>query len=288
MAARGGGAAATEERFDFGANWSRYLDRVDERSIAAAEASLEEMLGAGSLEGRTFLDIGCGSGLFSLAAARLGADHVHSFDYDPGCVECAEEMRRRHLPAAERWTIARGDVTDADAMRSLGRFEVVYAWGVLHHTGAMWDALANACGTVADGGLLLLGIYDDQGWRSRAWRVVKRRYVRSPPPLRPLLVAAAVPPLVLTSLRWHLRAGDIGGFLRRWSGTGRRGMSGWHDLVDWVGGYPFEVAKPDEVLQRCGGLGLVPRAVRTTTGRGNNQFVFARPAPRAAYAGSFR
>jgi 2-polyprenyl-6-hydroxyphenyl methylase/3-demethylubiquinone-9 3-methyltransferase len=265
-------------RFEFGANWRRFLEGLDEAGIARAEDSLREMLATDTLDGRSFLDVGSGSGLFSLAAMRLGASRVHSFDYDPESVACTEELRRRFFGGSAGWTVELGDVTDAEYVRSLGRFDLVYAWGVLHHTGAMWRGMDNACRAVAEGGLLLVAIYNDQGWRSRAWRAVKRAYVRAPGPLRAVILALAGTPLVLRSLLLHAKRRDLAGFRRRWSRAGKRGMSGSHDLVDWVGGYPFEVAKPGEVVEFCRSLGLVLEEARTTSGLGNNQFVFARPS----------
>lgn len=269
------------ERFEFGANWRRFLKHLDEGRIAAAEGSLREMLEVESLEGRSFLDIGSGSGLFSLAAVRLGAARVHSLDCDSESVACTDELRRRFFPQSDGWTVESGDATDAEYIRSLGRFDLVYSWGVLHHTGAMWYALANACGAVADSGLLFIAIYNDRGWRSRGWRAVKRAYVRAPAPLRALILALAGGQVVLNSFRMHVAARDLAGF-----GTRARGMSPWHDLVDWVGGYPFEVAKPDEVVDFCRARGFALQRVRTTSGHHNNQFVFVRTGQRATASSS--
>ncbi len=121
--------------FDFGENWSRFLSQVDEVRIQAAVDSLKQFLKVQDLKGRTFLDAGCGSGLFSLAAHRLGA-RVLSFDFNPKSVRCAEELRRRFAANAENWTIVTGSLLDATFMAGLGRFDVVYSWGVVHHTGA--------------------------------------------------------------------------------------------------------------------------------------------------------
>src|SRR5215210_5463757 len=164
------------ERFDFGGNWRRFLGVLDDERIAEAERSLRKMLGVESLAGRSFLDIGSGSGLFSLAAMRLGAERVHSFDLDRTSVACTSELRRRWYPGDPRWTVEVGSVLDEEFVAALGQWDVVYSWGVLHHTGAMWRALELAAASVEAGGLLFVAIYNDQGRRTVRWRRVKRAY----------------------------------------------------------------------------------------------------------------
>ena len=95
---------AKGERFTFGDNWSRFLSVLDERRIDEAVVSLKEKLEVDTLVGKTFLDIGSGSGLFSLAARKLGA-RVHSFDFDPQSVACTTELRRRYFPEDDGWRI---------------------------------------------------------------------------------------------------------------------------------------------------------------------------------------
>jgi 2-polyprenyl-6-hydroxyphenyl methylase/3-demethylubiquinone-9 3-methyltransferase len=251
------------ERFRFGANWARFLDSVDGRRIEAAKASLQEMLQVRDLVGRTFLDVGSGSGLFSLAACCLGAE-VTSFDFDPQSVACTQEMKRRYGGRLAPWRIAQGSVLDQGYLASLGRFDVVYAWGVLHHTGAMWDAMENVAGLVKPGGLLYLAIYNDQGWRSRYWRVVKRLYNRG------WLLRG----LVLVLHVWYLYF--VRAVVRRVRGKGRppRGMSLWHDTIDWLGGYPLEVASPDKVLGFYRQRGFQSVEIRTCGRKsGCNEFV---------------
>ncbi len=140
-------------RFGFGANWQNYVDAaLTPGRIERAAGSLRLMLGAASPEGRTFLDIGCGSGLFSLAACRLGAAAVVSFDYDPVSVMASL------APALARWRPRRalgdqpGSVLDDGHMARLDSTDVVYSWGVLHHTGSMWPVLEAAAAKVRPGG----------------------------------------------------------------------------------------------------------------------------------------
>ncbi|MDT7540265.1 MAG: hypothetical protein QOE33_169 [Acidobacteriota bacterium] len=272
------GELARGERFEFGANWSRFLELLDEQRITTAEESLKRMLEVADLHGRSFLDIGSGSGLFSLAARRLGA-RVHSFDYDPQSVACTRELRRRYFDEDSSWTIEEGSALDETYMRSLGLFDVVYSWGVLHHTGAMWSALANAAWPVATGGKFFVAIYNDTGTQARRWMWIKRTYNRLPRPLRaPFALAVSAPEEGKGALRALLR-GRPQEYARTWTryGEGDRGMSHWRDIIDWVGGHPYEVAAPEEIFDfyktrgftltklRCGGVGL-----------GCNEFVFER------------
>src|SRR4051812_24922114 len=102
---------ASGQRFEFGKNWARFLENLDDARIGAAERSLAAMLGESTLHGRRFLDAGSGSGLFSLAARRLGA-RVLSFDFDPHSVACTEELRRRYFPNDTDWRVESGSVLD--------------------------------------------------------------------------------------------------------------------------------------------------------------------------------
>ncbi len=176
-----------DERFAFGKNWADFLKKLTPERIEAAKKFFRESFPEG-LEGKAFLDIGCGSGLFSLCAKELGAK-VMSFDFDPDSVACTKDLKARFYAGDEDWDIFEGSVLDDGMMDKLGTFDVVYTWGVLHHTGEMWHAIENAADRVADNGTLYIAIYNDQGGYSKLWRAVKKTYVKSPNWFRTIMCA---------------------------------------------------------------------------------------------------
>jgi 2-polyprenyl-6-hydroxyphenyl methylase/3-demethylubiquinone-9 3-methyltransferase len=203
---------------------------------------------------------------------------VHSFDYDPQSVACGAELRRRFFPDDDFWVVEEGSALDTDYLAGLGHFDIVYSWGVLHHTGQMWQALDNARLPVAPGGRLFIAIYNDSGSKSRRWAQIKRAYNQLPRLLRaPFALLTVTPAETKTFLRAALD-GRPGQYLRSWIEPDiSRGMSRWRDIVDWVGGYPYEFAAPEQIFDfyrergftltklKCGGVGL-----------GCNEFVFVK------------
>lgn len=234
-----------ELRFGFGKNWTNFLKKLDESRIEEAIQSLKNYLKVESLEGKTFLDVGSGSGLFSLAAYRLGAK-VKSFDYDEDSVKCTRYLRDTYAPDSD-WEVSQGSILDDELVGKLGTFDVVYSWGVLHHTGDMYKAFENVEKLVKDDGTLFISIYNDQGKISTGWTAVKKLYV-SAPVLRPLIVATCGLWLWKYRIAWGLvRYGNPLKFIYEY-GNNNRGMSAYYNVIDWVGGYPFEVARPEDVF----------------------------------------
>ena len=263
---------ARGQRFEFGKNWQQFLRAITPYQIAQAEGSLQTMLGVPELSGSTFLDAGCGSGLSSLAARRLGA-RVHSFDFDPQSVACTEELKRRYFPDDPLWTIEVASVLDVAYLESLGKYDLVYSWGVLHHTGALWRAMENMTIPLTPGGRLFIAIYNHQlywtWWHTR----LKRTYVSAPRPLQWIIAGGYASFEVTKGLVKDLALARNP--LARYRQDKRpRGMSWWYDTLDWIGGYPYETATPNEVFDFYQPRGFVLERLDVSSGHGCSQFVF--------------
>jgi len=265
------------ERFEFGKNWSAFLTLLDDERIAKAEESLCAMLECSSLAGKSFLDVGSGSGLFSLAARRLGA-RVHSFDFDSSSFACTQELRNRYFPSDPDWRVEQGSALNANYLESLGKFDIVYSWGVLHHTGDMWQALDNAVIPTRPGGKLFIAIYNDTGSQARRWRRIKKTYCRLPRFLRTPLAIAVTLPGEFKNFAKALLSLDPLAYVRSWTRyKNGRGMNRWHDIIDWVGGFPYEVATTDEVFEFYKARGFTLTKIKGGgVGLGCNEFVFER------------
>jgi 2-polyprenyl-6-hydroxyphenyl methylase/3-demethylubiquinone-9 3-methyltransferase len=272
------------ERFAFGANWRSFLRRLTPERVRRAEESLAGLLGAADLTALRLLDLGCGSGLFSLAARRLGA-RVVSCDLDPDSVACAEGLKRLLRPGDADWEIRTGSALDTCFLAGLGPFDIVYSWGVLHHTGAQWTALANAADCVAPGGLLAVALYNHQPFFTPLHRLMKRAACKSPRLGLPLMalgyglgVGAALAAADLLRGRNPLARHRENGL--------PRGMSFRHDILDWVGGWPFETSTPEAVLDFCRARGFALERLKTVGGKsGCNEFVFRRGGANAQDGG---
>lgn len=264
----GAEGVAAEGRFAFGANWRDFSREIGPEQVAAAREGIARLCGAEDLAGRSFLDIGSGSGLMSLAAHQMGASVV-AFDYDADSVATTASVRDA-FAGEGAYPVRRGSVLDPAFMAELGEFDIVYSWGVLHHTGDLWRACELAAAAVAPGGVLAIAIYNDQGAASRGWTRVKRAYVTGGPLRRRALVAAAGAYFQLRSLAARVVVGAP-------SQPRPRGMDRRHDLVDWVGGYPFEVTSPEAVFEFFRQRAFTLEALSTCGGGlGCNEFAFRR------------
>lgn len=246
-----------QSHFAFGENWASYAKGIGTEQIAEAERELRRLLGNEPLTGKRFLDIGCGSGLHSLAALRLGASEVVAVDIDANSVATSRAVLARYAPGT-RYAVESASVFELDAARC-GQFDVVYSWGVLHHTGHLDRALQSAAALVGPGGLFVFALYR-KTLLCGLWKLEKRWYAHAGPGtqkmLRGVYLALFRAGLRVTGRRFEDYA----------NGYSPRGMDFYHDLHDWLGGYPYESISPREVERRMSDLALLH--VRTFTREG--------------------
>lgn len=262
----------SENRFEFGENWKEFLENLSEERIKEAERSLKEWLNIEDLSGKSFLDIGSGSGLFSLAARNMGAK-VFSFDYDKNSVGCTRYLKNTFYENDDNWIVERGDILNNKYLTKFDKYDIVYSWGVLHHTGNMYQALENASNLVSDNGILFISIYNDQGQASKMWKAVKKIYNRCPKALRGFVVVPCFIRLWGPTTVKDILKGKPFNTWRTY--IKQRGMSPKYDVIDWVGGYPFEVAKPEEIFNFFHNKGYSLEKLYTAGGgHACNQYVF--------------
>jgi 2-polyprenyl-6-hydroxyphenyl methylase/3-demethylubiquinone-9 3-methyltransferase len=273
-----------QSHFAFGRNWLDYADKIDEAKIARAMGSLRRLSGRPRLDGLSFLDIGCGSGLSALAAVRLGARRVVGVDIDPDSVQAATNVFARFAPGlpADFDTCSVFEMTPA----AFGTFDLVYSWGVLHHTGDMVRAIETAATLVGPEGELYLALYRKTPYCGM-WRHIKRWYSTASPAAQQR--ARSVYGLVRRTVM-KLQGRDFAAYVNSY---GDRGMDYGNDLHDWLGGYPFQSIAPDEcqaLLQRIGFVldrEFVKRSrhpLRGLLGSGCDEYAFRRRSPAAPAA----
>lgn len=243
-------AAGEELRFGFGANWADYVKHhLSDERVEIAQRHLLGKLKLPHLEGKTLLDIGCGSGLHSLAALRAGAAGVTSFDYDPQSVATTGKLHELSGSPAH-WRVMQGSVLDDRFIDGLPKHDIVYSWGVLHHTGSMWKAIENAARCLHEASVFYIALYSRDAITNPSpehWLDVKRAYNRASR-------------LTRAWMEWRYAWND---YIRRDLANGRnplihireykkaRGMSYWHDVRDWLGGWPMEFAGHAETVRFC-------------------------------------
>jgi 2-polyprenyl-6-hydroxyphenyl methylase/3-demethylubiquinone-9 3-methyltransferase len=262
-------------RFAFGKNWEKFIrESFSEERVEISKSHFMGFLNLPDLRGKYFLDVGCGSGLHSLAAIRAGASRVVSFDFDQDAVNTARVLKG-FTGDDVNWEIMQGSILDDNFLSTLEPADIVYSWGVLHHTGSMWKAFENTMRLMKDDGQLYIALYDDRPYFDRSlsfWLEVKQRYNVS---------------------NWFGKKKiDIWYFWefflqKKWSKLPAllkqareykksRGMDMYRDAVDWLGGWPMEYASVEKVERFARDkLGLT--LVNLKTGQANAEYLFVRP-----------
>lgn len=259
----------TNIAFNFGENWRKFSeDSLDGCKLEIAVDSLQQLIGQEKIKGSTFLDIGCGSGIFAIAASMLGAKKVIGIDISKESVATSINNKKRFAPQ-NNINFFHKSIFDDD-ISHLGKFDIVYSWGVLHHTGDMYKAIDIASQFVAPGSLFTIAVYN-RHWSSRAWKIIKWFYNVTPKVIQRLMVWCFYFIIVLAKLIVTRK----NPFKKK-----KRGMSFYHDVIDWVGGYPYEYASKDEIINYLEKKGFkCSKFVKPVVPTGCNEFVFLENGP---------
>lgn len=263
-----------KNHFSFGKNWQDFLKSLNDEKIENAKKSLVDFLGSKEeIKNKTFVDIGCGSGLFSLAAYRLGASKIVSVDADEFSIACTRYLRKKESDP-KNWEIKQGSALDENFIESLGQFDIVYSWGVLHHTGNMYSALSNTSTIVSPQGVFYLAIYNRNNNRlkegtSNFWLRLKRFYNRSGVLVKKFMEYMYISYFFLGLLILLKNPFE---YIKEYKSN--RGMNWRNDIIDWLGGYPYEFAGPDEIINFFGNKDLLCKKLTYREGIGCSEYLF--------------
>ncbi|MDD5197546.1 MAG: class I SAM-dependent methyltransferase [Candidatus Gracilibacteria bacterium] len=264
-----------KENFSFGENWKLFLETLDESKVAKAQEHLQNFI-KNDITGKTVIDFGSGSGLMSLCFVLLGAKKVLSVDIDDNSIECAKILRKKYEISEDIWEIQKGSILDEEFVSSLGKFDIVYSWGVIHHTGNMWKGLANISKLVDVGGLLYIAIYNKSNilieGTSGFWEKIKRIYAKNRL-IRPLFKLIYTSYYILGLLTNGINPIR---YIREYKSESMRGMDFFRDIEDWLGGHPYEYASVEELEKFYTDLGYAMTNTFRARSIGCNELLFVK------------
>jgi SAM-dependent methyltransferase len=253
-------------QFSFGKNWQSFSNSsLSQERILRARKAFHDLFDGIELRGKRFIDIGFGQGLSLLFAIESGAE-AFGIDNDMENSSALETTRTimncAQIPVVQIVSI----LDSAFVRRHEHQFDIVHSWGVLHHTGDMTKAIENACALVSDNGYFICSIYNKH-WTSPIWKRIKWMYNVLPSPFQRVIIGVLYPII----------------YCAKWLATGKsptimeRGMDFFHNVVDWVGGYPYEYATMKEIMDLVCRQGLhCIRGFSAKVPTGCNEFVFRR------------
>ena len=266
------------KRFRFGNNWKDFVDNnLNEESVKHAISCTKNILDESKidLKDKTVIDIGCGSGLFSLVALELGAKFVTSFDFDPDSVICTKNLLRSRNFDEKNYKCIEGNILDVDFINNLGKYDLVYSWGVLHHTGELYQALKNATLLVENDGLIFISLYQKTIF-DPLWKIEKKFFSSSSKNIQLVICKIWI---ILLKILYTLKGKSFKKIVSNY--FMKRGMNFYNDLYDWLGGYPYEGIDTKDCIKFFSKLGFInillkKRSKYYAISSGCNEYIFSK------------
>ena len=137
-----------------------YFDAVTAKRYRA-EPHILDFAGFHLWRGRRVLEIGCGIGTDAEQFARHGAEYV-GIDISQ---ESLDICRQRFGVYELHGEFHQGSVDDLTFLQSLGQFDLVYSYGVLHHFPGMGLHLQNIANILPQQGELRFMVYARNSWK---------------------------------------------------------------------------------------------------------------------------
>ncbi len=150
--------------------WTEYIPEYE-----ASEKHWLLFYSPEEVKGKTVLDAGCGTGVFSIIFARNGAAKVTGIDISPGSLGTARGLK-------EKFGLANAEFQQQDMLHLSFRdasFDIVWAWGTVHHTTDPLGAITELIRVLKPGGSLFLAIYKQT---SVTWihEIIRKTMIRTP------------------------------------------------------------------------------------------------------------
>jgi 2-polyprenyl-6-hydroxyphenyl methylase/3-demethylubiquinone-9 3-methyltransferase len=239
----------SSRHYSFGKNWLEYSQSINSIHVDHVTSDLSRLLNLKDLTQKSVLDIGCGSGVHDVGFYQLGCRNLTAIDYDQDCITATNQTLEKFCPGSG-YKILQGDILSSKT-QSLGKFDIVYSWGVLHHTGNLLEAICKASTLVAREGHLAIALYR-KTLMCGFWKAEKRLYSRLPRIFQRFLELIYISFFSIALL--FTQKTSITNYIESYSS--KRGMNFFADVKDWLGGYPYESISPHELRKLMSSLGF--------------------------------